>query len=95
MTAMRIVAIVVFLFTLKEINRRRGGGCCCFCNGNDNGYADDDCNSNNDNDDCLLIASQKQWDDSVDYIFLFVFNDNARENMLGTKLIGGIRAKVS
>ena len=27
--------------------------------------------------------------------FLFVFNDNARENMLGTKLIGGIRAKVS
>jgi hypothetical protein len=64
-----------------------------FCDGIDNGYADDDCNGNNDNNDWLLFASSKQWDDSGDYIIFFIFNDNAREILLATKVMGGGRGK--
>jgi hypothetical protein len=40
------------------------------------------------------MASQKGWMIAAILYFLFKFNDNARENLLAIKILGGGRAKM-
>ncbi len=72
----------------------RGRGCCCFCNGDDNSYADDDCNGNNGDNSWLSFSSWKLWDDIGNFIFILMFNENVRKNLLTMKVMGGGRGKV-
>ncbi len=100
-----IVAIIYFSFfswwrlwenllTMREVDGGREGGCCCFCNGNDNGYADNDCNGNDNSDDWLSFASWKRWDDSGNYIFIYIIQWECKVELVGNKVMGGGRRKV-
>ncbi len=79
---------------MKEMEGGRGRGCCCFCDGDGNGYADNDCNGNmmGTINYHLLLESNRII--VVVIYFLFIFNENARENLWATKGMGGGRVIV-
>jgi hypothetical protein len=80
---------------MKEIDRRRGVGCCCFYDG-DMTMAmlmmAEMVTTMKMIDYCLLLESDRRI--AAIIYFLFIFNDNARENLLARKVIGGGRGKV-
>jgi hypothetical protein len=80
---------------MKKMEGVREGGSCYFCDGNDNGYAD------NDSATVMMMAmidyhlllESNEMIAAILY-FLFIFNENARKNLLATKVLGGRRGKV-